>query len=81
MNDNEIYERLNQLFRDFFNDQGIVLQAHSTTADIPRWDSLNHVQIIIKIEAAFGIRFKHAEIARFQNVGDMAAAISRRVNP
>lgn len=81
MNDNEIYGRLNQIFRDFFKDQNITLHAHSTTADIPRWDSLNHVQIIMQVESGFGIRFKHAEIATFENIGDMVAAIGRRVSP
>jgi len=79
--DTEIVERLNQTFNNFFKTTTIALSPASTTADVPRWDSMNHVQIMIKVEEAFGIRFKHAEIAAFENVGDMIAAIHRKVNP
>jgi acyl carrier protein len=79
MNDNEIYAKLDALFQEFFHAPTIRLTPTSTTANIPQWDSMNHVQLILKVEQLFDIRFKHAEIAAFDNVGDMVAAISRRI--
>ncbi|MBY0406592.1 MAG: acyl carrier protein [Rickettsiales bacterium] len=79
--ESEIYEKLNALFNAFFGTSSIALTPASTTADVPGWNSMSHVQIILKVEEAFSIRFKHAEIAAFENVGDMVAAILRRVGP
>lgn len=79
MNDNEIYERLNTVFNTFFKTTAIALSPASTTADVPQWDSMNHVQVMIKVEEAFAVRFKHAEIAAFENIGDMVAAIKKRI--
>ena len=80
MTDAEIYAKLNEVFNAFFKTSGIQLHPASTTADVPQWDSMNHVQVMIKVEEAFGVRFKHAEIAAFENVGDMVEAVKRRVN-
>lgn len=78
MNDAEIYDKLNGVFNAFFRTTTIRLHPASTTEDVPQWDSMNHVQVMIKVEEAFAVRFKHAEIAAFENVGDMVAAIRRR---
>ncbi len=79
MNDDAIYAKLNEVFNAFFKSSSISLNAASTTADVPQWDSMNHVQVILKVEESFGVRFKHAEIAGFENVGDMVEAIKRRL--
>ena len=81
MQDNNIYEKLNALFNSFFKTSGINLTPTSTTEDIPQWDSMNHVQLMLKVEETFSVRFKHAEIAAFENVGDMVAAIRKRITP
>ena len=79
MTEQEIYDKLNGLFRSFLNNAAITLTPQTIATDIPGWDSITHVQIILKIEQLFNIRFKHAEIAAFENVGDLAAAVHRRV--
>ncbi len=81
MDDSEIYAKLNALFDGFFKTTGTDLKPASTTEDIPQWDSMNHVQLMLKVEETFAVRFKHAEIAAFENVGDMVAAIRKRKNP
>lgn len=50
--------------------------AESTTAsDVAGWDSLTHVQIIIAIERAFGIRMTSTEVARLENAGSLVDVI------
>jgi acyl carrier protein len=38
---------------------------------LPRWDSLNHLDIMTGIEDAYGIRFSTAEIVRAKSVGEV----------
>ena len=38
---------------------------------IPGWDSLNHIKIIIAIEQEYKIRFKSLEIVNCKNISDL----------
>lgn len=74
-----IYEKLNQIFRDIFDDESIVLSPTTTAADIPGWDSVNHVNVSVASEMAFGIRFNSSELEELHNVGDLVKTIARKV--
>jgi len=53
--------------------------------DIPDWDSVTHVQIVVAIEKHFGIFFDPEEYMEFADLGEMidcvAAKLARRSNP
>ena len=42
MNRAEIMERLNEVFRDVFDDSSITVDDNTTSKDIEDWDSLEH---------------------------------------
>jgi acyl carrier protein len=79
MDEVTIYQRLNQIFRDIFDDESIVLSPSTTAADIPDWDSVNHVNISVATEVAFGIRFNSSELEELHNVGDLVKTIERKM--
>ena len=74
----EIYERLNAVFRDFFDDEDIELDEETTADDIDDWDSLNHITLMAAVEDEFGIRFTMGEVSGMKNVGEMAQIIKER---
>ena len=74
----EIYERLNTVFRDFFDDEDIELDDETTADDIDDWDSLNHITLMAAVEDEFGIRFTMGEVSGMKNVGEMAQIIKER---
>jgi acyl carrier protein len=76
----QIYAGLDEIFRDLFGDDAIRLNPATTAADIPEWDSVNHINILVAVEVRFGIKFSTAEIEALRNVGDMAALIARKQN-
>ena len=47
----------------------------TTAEDVPGWDSLMHVTIIVQVERAFKVRFASAEIGSL--LGDLAQLIRR----
>ena len=71
----EIYERLNNIFRDIFDDESIVVTAETTANDIEAWDSLEHINLIVAVETEFGIKFSMKEVVSMKNVGDMVDII------
>lgn len=79
MDETAIYARLNEIFREIFDDDDIVLTPATTAADIPEWDSFNHVNISVASEVAFGIKFKAAELEELKNVGELVRAIKTKL--
>lgn len=76
----EIYGRLNEVFRDFFDDEDIDLDEETTADDIDDWDSLNHITLMAAVEDEFGIRFTMGEVSGMKNVGEMAEIIKNRIS-
>ena len=74
----EIYQRLNEVFRDVFDDDSIEVNENTTAADIEDWDSLNHITLIDAVESEFGVRFTMGEVSGMKNVGEMAQIIKER---
>ena len=78
MTGNEIFARLNEVFRDVFDDDSIVVKPATTADDIEDWDSLEHITLISAVEKEFGMNFKMGEISSMKNVGEMASIIAAR---
>jgi acyl carrier protein len=79
MNKNEILSKLTKVFRDELDNEEIVLNAETTADDVEEWDSLSHIQLIVAVEKAFGIRFTSSEIQGWNNVGEMADSIASKL--
>ena len=73
----EIFERLNSVFRDVFDDDSITVTEATTAADIDGWDSLMHITLISAVEDEFDISFNMKDVVKMKNVGDMADIIAQ----
>ena len=73
-----IYEKLDEVFRQVFDDPSLSVRPETTADDIEEWDSMTHINLIMAVELAFGIEFENAEIRKFRDVGDMAEAVRRK---
>lgn len=69
---------LTDVFRDVFDDEDIVISRETTAKNIPAWDSVNHVTLMIQIEAKFKLRFNSGEVAGLKNVGELIDLIDRK---
>lgn len=74
----EILTQLTELFRDVFDDPALVLTPETTAQDVPGWDSMAHITIVVEAEQRFGIKFRTSEVEVLHNVGDFAALIAAR---
>ena len=80
MEKEEIYERLNSVFRDVFDDESIVVKPETTSNDIEDWDSLEHINLVVAVEQEFGIKFNMKEVTSMKNVGEMVEIIISRID-
>ena len=75
MTKEEIYERLNTVFREVFDDDEIEVCETTTADDIEDWDSLEHINLVAAVEQEFGIKFTMAQVMGMKNVGEMVDII------
>jgi acyl carrier protein len=71
--------QLQDLFREVFEDDELVISRETTAADVEDWDSLNHVALVVNVEAAFDIKFTSLEVAKLGNVGEFLELIEAKV--
>jgi acyl carrier protein len=71
-------ERLNQVFRDVFDDDELNITRQTTAKDVEGWDSLMHVTLVVNVEKAFKVKFSSSEVAALQNVGELLDLINAR---
>ena len=74
----EIFDRLNDVFRDIFDDDSLTVTAATTAADIEDWDSLSHITLVSAVEDEFRMKFSMKEVVEMKNVGEMAAIVEAR---
>lgn len=79
MSREEILEKINEVFREAFDDESLVMKEETTAVDVEGWDSLKHISLIEAIEDEFDIRFTMVEVNGMKNVGEMASIIAERI--
>ena len=70
--------RVNEIFRDIFDDDSLVIRDETTASDIPDWDSLMQIELVAAHESYFGLRFGMKEVLNMKNVGEMIDVILKR---
>lgn len=79
MSKEEIYDKLNTIFQDVFDDDTITVHEETTSADIEDWDSLEHINLVSTIEKEFGFKFTMGQVVSMKNVGEMVSIIEEKV--
>lgn len=80
MSREEIYERLNEVFRDVFGDDDIAVNDTTTSANVADWDSLHHITLLAAIEDEFDIEFSMGATVKMKNVGEMVDYIEEEIS-
>ena len=57
----QIFDRMQTVFRDVLDDDGIVLRPEMTAEDVETRDSLSHINLITGIEEEFRVKFTTAD--------------------
>ena len=79
MDTREIFERLDRVFQDVFDDDTIHVTPKTTADDIEDWDSLEQINLLTAIEKKFNIKFKLADVRGLKDVGDLLDLVARMV--
>jgi len=67
----EVFNGVQDIFRDIFDEDDMVIEDKTSSDDIEDWDSLNHINLVSAIEKEFEIRFALGELMALKDVGAM----------
>ena len=76
MDKEEIFERLNGVFKSVFENENLVLSEDLSPDNVENWDSLTQMMLIEGIEAEFGFRFKLSDLKNLNNVKNIIKTIT-----
>lgn len=72
-----IFEKIEQIFREVFEDDELELSMELTADHIAMWDSLTHLSLVTEIESRFNITISFVELMSFKNVGDLVNCVEK----
>jgi acyl carrier protein len=73
-----ILAALTDIFRSVFEDAELELTMETTSDDLPCWDSMNHIAIVVEAEYRFDIQFQTVEIEDLTRVSDLVRLIETK---
>ena len=71
----EVFERLNKVFQDVFDDDTIEVHDETTADDIDEWDSFEHINLVVAVEDEFSFKIPMGKVVTMKNVGEMVDII------
>ena len=79
MDKQSIFDAVQQIFRDNFDVEVLVVTREACADDIQDWDSLEQINLLTAIEKKFQIKFKLADVRGLKDVGDLLDLVGRMV--
>ncbi len=70
-------EKLKEIFVSTFNVDGSVFNEELAVGDIPQWDSLGQVNLLMAVEEGFGIAFNAVDAIEVETLGDLIDLVER----
>jgi acyl carrier protein len=55
------------------------LKDTTVASEVPGWDSLSHVNVVLAVEKHFGVRFKGVEVIRMKSIGDLQRLVDSKL--
>lgn len=75
MNRDEIFRQVRDIISEVLEQPDLQVTAETKADDVEGWDSFNHINIVVAIEARFGIKVRTAEIEELRNVGELVDVV------
>ncbi|MCX5796543.1 MAG: acyl carrier protein [Elusimicrobia bacterium] len=79
MDPQALHLEVQAVFRRVFDREDLILRDDTAARDIPDWDSLAQINLVVGAEEAFGVRFQTAEIRALKNVGGFKQLIAGKL--
>jgi len=68
-----------EIFQEVFDQPELKIFDEMVAQDVPDWDSLNHITLVVSLEEEFNLKFTTKEVMSWKNVGEMLDTLTERV--
>ena len=75
-----IETELTRIIRGILARSDLVLSADTKAIDIPDWNSLNHLRIILACEERFGVRLNARVVDSLNTVGNIIEVLAEKID-
>ncbi|MDF1876054.1 acyl carrier protein [Sulfurimonas sp. SAG-AH-194-I05] len=75
----EMLNGVQDIFRDIFDEDDMLIEDKTSSDDVKEWDSLNHINLVSAIEKEFKIRFALGELMALKDVGAMVDLMVKKL--
>lgn len=72
-------EKLQDIFRSAFSSE-VEINIETTKDNLPDWDSINHLNLIVELEDSLNIQFQPDEIESMKSVKVLLELIQKKSN-
>ena len=79
MEQDHIIAEVTQIIRDVLELPDLVITVATHAENVEEWDSFNQVNIVVALEAKFGVKFKTSEFEAVRNVGQLVQLIQEKL--
>jgi acyl carrier protein len=70
MNQTDVIAKLQAIFDNVFLEP-VVLTPTISAKDVPEWDSLMHISLMVAVEKEFSVRFRVGEVERLATLASL----------
>lgn len=74
----QVFNSVQEIFRDIFDDEEMVIADDMTADDVDEWDSLEQILLLTAMEKKFTITFEIGEVGKLKNVGEIVDLIVKK---
>ena len=74
-----ISDELKKVIIDALKLDDFDIKDETVASQVPGWDSLSHINVILAVEKHFNIRFNNREVLRLKNVGDLQRLVTSKL--
>jgi acyl carrier protein len=75
-----VTEELKKVILKQLNLDEFEMNDETVAPEVPGWDSLSHVNIIVAVEEHFKVKFKSMEVLKLKNVGDLQKLVNIKLS-
>jgi acyl carrier protein len=81
MDRNQLREGITSAMASVLGRPGLELTDATRASDVPGWDSLNHLKLLVALEEKYNIRFEDFDLQDPRNFGEFLNLVQSRISP
>jgi acyl carrier protein len=76
----QVLAEVSEIIRDVLDLPNLVVTMSTSAENVEGWDSFNHINIVVAVEAHFRVKIHTAEIEELKNVGELVDLLHQKLD-